>query len=211
VLAVIDELPQHRAASFRLLQRLAHQRIGQAQRFLLCHLAHDREVSLPLAAGPPPTDAAAARTADLCDALQRNQPAEAGRIILTVPLALGMIAFVAVQWNSTHVFNPKWHTQARFHAVQLGLFFIALSGIGLWLIWASGIGPPTAAWLAAAVPFVFWSGEFAALLVNGTDPSPDPAHPNTFPLLGMRVHGNLFFAACMIVFSLLGAGLAITG
>jgi hypothetical protein len=61
------------------------------------------------------------------------------------------------------------------------------------------------------VPFVFWSGELAALPVNGTDPSPDPANPNTLPLLGMRVHGNLFFSACVLVFTLLGAGLAITG
>jgi hypothetical protein len=136
---------------------------------------------------------------------------QAGRIILTIPLAAGMIAFVAFQANTTHVFNPRWHPHARFHAVQLGLFFIALSGIGLWLIWGSAIALPTAAWLAAAVPVVFWGGEFAALLVPGTDPSPDPANPNTFPLLGARVHGNLFFSACMIVFSLLGATLAITG
>lgn len=70
---------------------------------------------------------------------------------------------------------------------------------------------PTAAWLAAAVPIVFWGGEFGALLVPGTDPSPDPANPNTFPLLGAHVHGNLFFSACMMAFSLLGSVLLITG
>lgn len=100
---------------------------------------------------------------------------------------------------------------ARFHAVQLGLFFIVLSGIGLWLIWGSAVGAPTAAWIAAAVPLVFWGGEFAALLVPGTDPSPDPARPNTFPLLGAQVHGNLLFSACMIILSLLGSVLLITG
>jgi hypothetical protein len=55
---------------------------------------------------------------------------EAGQIILTVPLAAGIIAFVAFQTNTTHVFNPKRYPHARFHAVQLGLFFIALSGTG---------------------------------------------------------------------------------
>jgi hypothetical protein len=140
-----------------------------------------------------------------------NDLSQAGRIILTVPLAAGIIAFAAFQWNTTHVFNPKWHPHARFHAVQLGLFFIALSAIGLWLVWGSAISPPTAAWLAAAVPVVFWGGEFAALLVPGTDPSPDPANPNTFPLLGAHVHGNLFFSACMMDFSLLGSVLLIAG
>lgn len=78
-----------------------------------------------------------------------NALSQAGRIVLSVPLALGIIAFVAFRWNTTHVFNAKWHPHARFHAVQLGLFFIALSGIGFWLIWGSAIGLPTAAWLAA--------------------------------------------------------------
>jgi hypothetical protein len=137
--------------------------------------------------------------------------AQAGRIVLSVPLALGIIAFLAFQWNTTHVFNPKWHPHARFHAVQLGLFFIVLSGIGLWQVWSTTIGLPAAAWLAAAVPFVFWGGEFAALLVPGTDPSPDPANPNTFPLFGVHVHGNLFFSATMMAISLLGAALLITG
>lgn len=132
---------------------------------------------------------------------------QAGRIILTSSLALGIVAFIAFQWNATHVFNPKWHSHARFHAVQLGLFFIVLSGIGLWLTWGSDVSVPAAAWLAAAVPLVFWGGEFAALLVPGTDPSPDPANPNTFPLLGRHVHGNLFFSAAMIVLSFLGATL----
>jgi Family of unknown function (DUF6640) len=135
---------------------------------------------------------------------------QAGRIVLSVPLAVGIIAFIAFQWNTSHVFNPKWHPHARFHAVQLGLFFITLSGIGFWLIWGSAINPATAAWLAAAVPVVFWGGEFAALLVPGADPSPDPAKPNTFPLLGARVHGNLFFSACMMIFGLAGAALLIT-
>jgi len=137
--------------------------------------------------------------------------AEAGRIVLTITLVAGMIAFVGFQWNTTHVFNPKWHPHARFHAVQLGLFFITLSSIALWLLWGSGVSVRTAAWLAAAVPFVFWAGEFVALLVPGTDPSPDPDNPNTFPLIGRPVHGNLFFSACMIFLSLLGSVLLITG
>ena len=60
------------------------------------------------------------------------------------------------------------------------------------------------------MPLVFWGGEFAALLVPGTDPNPDPAHPNTFPLLGIHVHGNLYFSAIMMVLSLIGTVLLVT-
>jgi hypothetical protein len=42
VVAVVDELRQHRAAGFGLFQRLSHQVIGQAQRFFLSHLGDHR-------------------------------------------------------------------------------------------------------------------------------------------------------------------------
>jgi hypothetical protein len=42
LLAFVDVLAQHRAASFRLSQRLADQRICMAQRFLLRNPADDR-------------------------------------------------------------------------------------------------------------------------------------------------------------------------
>jgi hypothetical protein len=123
---------------------------------------------------------------------------KAGRIILTVPLAASIIAFVAFQADTTHVFNPKWLPHARFHAVQFGLFFIALSGTGLWLIWGSAIGLSTAAWLAAAGPVVFW-GRVRRLAGPRNRPKPRPGQPqhlpNTFPLLGVHVRGNLFFSA----------------
>jgi len=48
------------------------------------------------------------------------------------------------------------------------------------------------------------------LLVPGTDPNPDPAHPNTFPLLGIHVHDNLYFSAIMMVLSLIGTVLLVT-
>jgi hypothetical protein len=36
-------------------------------------------------------------------------------------------------------------------------------------------------------------------------------NPNTFPCSGSTCTATLFFSACMIVFSLLGSALAITG
>ena len=53
-----------------------------------------------------------------------------------------------------------------------------------------------------------WGGEFFAFAVPGTSASPDIAEPNTFPLLGLEVHGNLLFSGVLIVAGLLGAVLA---
>jgi hypothetical protein len=139
---------------------------------------------------------------------------KADRIILTVPLAAGIIAFVASQANTTHVFNPIWLPHARFHAVQFGLFFIALSGTGLWLIWGSAIGLPTAAWLAAAGPVVFW-GESSPPCWSPeptqapTRPTPTPSQ-HLPPARGPRAR-QLVLLRLMIAFSGLGSALAITG
>ena len=120
-------------------------------------------------------------------------------------LVLGLVGCLGFQWNKTHVFNPAWHPHARFHAVQLCLFFAVLSAGALWMTWWAPLSPGVAAGVAAAVPISFWAGEFVALTVPGTDPSPDPNKPNTFSLMGMTVHGNLFFATVMIIASILGA------
>lgn len=104
---------------------------------------------------------------------------QAGRIVLSVPLALGVIAFAAFQRNATHVFNPKWHPHARFHAVQRGLFFIAVSGTGLWLIWGSSVGLPTAGW-PAPCPRVLGRG-VRGPADPGNRSQPRPCQPQHIP------------------------------
>lgn len=124
------------------------------------------------------------------------------KILLSVVLVGGVAAWIGFQWNDTHVFNPDWHPHARFHAVQLGLLFCGLSLALLGLLWSGFTTFRKSILLAASVPLLFWSGEFVALLVPGTNPSPDLAEPNTFSLLGMDVHGNLFFSGVMILLTL---------
>lgn len=133
-----------------------------------------------------------------------NDVAHAGQVVLSVVLTLGLMACLGFQWNKTNVFNHAWHPHARFHAVQLCLFFAVLSAGALWMTWRAPVSSGVAAGVAAAVPVSFWSGEFVALTVPGTDPSPDPNKPNTFRLIGMTVHGNLFFATGMITSSIAG-------
>jgi hypothetical protein len=134
-----------------------------------------------------------------------NDVAHAGQVVISLALVLGLVASLSFQWNTTHVFNTTWHPHARFHAVQLCLFFAVLSAGAVWMTWWAPVGPGVAAGVAAAVPISFWAGEFVALTVPGTDPSPDPNNPNTFSLMGITVHGNLFFATVMITASIVGA------
>lgn len=127
----------------------------------------------------------------------------AGRLILSLVLVSSSAALIGFQWNDSHVFNPGWHPHARFHAVQLLSFGIAMSSMGLWLLWRRSLEPPIGAAAATTVPIIFWGAEFVALLVPGTSPSPDLNNPNTFQLVGFEVYGNLFFSGVMIALSAL--------
>lgn len=130
------------------------------------------------------------------------------RILLSLVLIGGIAAWIGFQWNDTHVFNSLWHPHARFHAVQLGFVLCGISLLSVWLLWSKFIEPRKAMLLASVMPLLFWGGEFVGLAVPGTHPSPDLLHPNTFNLLGLDIHGNLFFSGLMILLTLLALGLA---
>ena len=65
----------------------------------------------------------------------------AGRLILSLVLVSSAAALIGFQWNDSHVFNPGWHPHARFHAVQLLIFGIAMSSTELWLLWRRSLEP----------------------------------------------------------------------
>lgn len=126
-----------------------------------------------------------------------------GRLLLSLVLLTTIGMVIGFQWNTTHVFNPEWHPHARFHAVQLTGFIVVLSLIGFWLIWRRSAESNISARIAVAIPLIFWSGEFYALLVPGTSPAFDLNNPNTFELAGVSVYGNLFLSGVLIVLSIL--------
>lgn len=129
-----------------------------------------------------------------------------GRLLLSLVLLATIVAeigFTWIGWTGEHVFNPDWHAHARFHAAQLVSFAIAMSIVGLWLVWQHSLESRTAMLAAAAFPVLYWGAEFFAFFVPGTNPSPDLANPNTFLLLGFEVYGNLFFSGAMIALSVL--------
>ena len=126
-----------------------------------------------------------------------------GRLVLSLVLAGTVAAVIGFQWNGSHLFDPDWHPHARLHAAQLTVSVAAMSVVGLWLVWRRSPEPHVGALVVAAAAISIWGSEFLALLVPGTSPSPDPADPNTFRLLGFEVYGNLFFSGVMIALSVL--------
>ena len=60
-----------------------------------------------------------------------------GKFILGFVLLTGAVISTAVDWNTTHLFNPAWHPHARFHDA---LFLLMLDGATL-IVLRAGHGP----------------------------------------------------------------------
>lgn len=126
--------------------------------------------------------------------------ARTGKIILTVALAGTMLGPAVVDFNDSHVFNPAWPPHARYHAVELLAVGMAMSVIGLWLVW--GRSPRLG--VATAVPLVVWGAFFVPLFVPGTSVEEYPGEAGR--LLGIPM--NLVGATAFILLALIGYWLA---
>jgi len=129
------------------------------------------------------------------------------RILLSVVLVSTAVVSVAVDWNTTHLFNPEWHPHARFHdAVMLWL----LSGcciMALWLLWRRTSEPTVAVTVATLIPIIFWSPFFfVTSLMPGTSLQADlkEAVPQ---VAGISIYPNVAVATVSVILALIGYGL----
>ena len=71
------------------------------------------------------------------DKMNRNK---LGKLILSFVLVVGAIVSTAVDWNTTHLFNPAWPPHAHFHDALFLLFLDGMSLVVLWLLWRAEQG-----------------------------------------------------------------------
>src|SRR5262245_14141449 len=119
----------------------------------------------------------------------------AGRVILALTLVGTIVGAIQADWNPSHVFNDRWPSHARFHAVvSLGMVTL-MSLFALWQLWAAA-----AVLLAAAVPIAYWGSFFIALAVPGTGVD-DPPHPVARPA-GVPI--NVWVPIVVVVLAVVG-------
>ena len=100
---------------------------------------------------------------------------QAGRGLLTLANLITAAAPVRADWNDSHVFNQRWPSHARFHAVVALTMTSALASLNLWSLWSGSTDRRTGRLFAAAVPVGYWAPFFLAPLVRGTGLD-DPPH-----------------------------------
>lgn len=131
-----------------------------------------------------------------------HRPKLAGRLLLSFVLIIAIVTMIGFLWfGEEHIFNPAWHPHARFHVAQELFGSVTFAFIDLWLVWRHSLESRIVRLVATAFPALFSAGAIFASFVPGTSASPDLAHPNTFSVFGLSIHGNLFFFGVMVVLS----------
>lgn len=59
-----------------------------------------------------------------------------GRLILSFVAVFTAVTPYLADWNSTHIFNPRWTPHAKFHNAQTMAFAVLLGLLALGYIWS---------------------------------------------------------------------------
>ena len=129
-----------------------------------------------------------------------------GKIIITFVLIVGAIVSVAVDWNSTHLFNPDWHPHAKFHDALMLLLLCGVSALGVWQLWRKSLEPDVAVKIACLIVVAFWLPFFyITWVVPGTSLlATESVSELVLHIGGMNVYPNVLIAGVLLILTTIG-------
>jgi len=131
-----------------------------------------------------------------------------GKLILSFVLVAGAVVATAVDWNTTHLFNPAWHPHARFHDALFLLLLDGMSLVVLWLLWRPSKEPDIGVKVAALFAAAAWTPFF---YIEALIPGTSLLASDDVPVLkvgGMSLAPNLIVAAVLFLLTVIAYWLA---
>lgn len=131
-----------------------------------------------------------------------------GRSIMSFVLVAGAVVSTAVDWNTTHLFNPAWHPHARFHDALFLLMLDTMSLVALWLLWRQSKEPEVGLKVAALFSAAVWTPFF---YIEALIPGTSLLAADNVPVLkvgGMTFAPNLIIAAVLCLLTIIAYWLA---
>ena len=131
-----------------------------------------------------------------------------GKSILSFVLVVGAVVATAVDWNTTHLFNPTWHPHARFHDALFLLLLDGMSLVVLWLLWRQSNEPGLGLKVAAMFSAAAWTPFF---YIEALIPGTSLLAADDVPVLkvgGMTFPPNLIVAAVLFLLTVIAYWLA---
>jgi uncharacterized protein DUF6640 len=131
-----------------------------------------------------------------------------GKSILSFVLVAGAVVATAVDWNTTHLFNPEWHPHARFHDALFLLFLDGMSLVALWLLWRQSKEPDIGLKVAALLSAAAWTPFFyIEALIPGTSLLASDNVP-VVKVTGLSFPPNVIVAGVLFVLTVIAYSLA---
>lgn len=131
-----------------------------------------------------------------------------GKSILSFVLVVGAVVTTAVDWNTTHLFNPAWHPHARFHDALFLLFVDGTSLVALWLLWRQSKEPDIGLKVAALLSAALWTPFFyITTLIPGTSLLAAEDVP-VLRVAGLSFPPNVIVAGVLLLLTVVGYSLA---
>src|SRR3954447_126375 len=134
----------------------------------------------------------------------------AGRVMMTIVLALSTVLSFVLDWSPNHLLNPLWHPHARFHGALLLFLFAGVSVTSIWLLWRKSSEPEIALRAAAFLSLSFWTPLFYITSVLPGSTSWAGAADTDPRLRGSLVTPNLIVAAVFVLITVAGFVLSLS-
>ncbi len=93
-----------------------------------------------------------------------------GRSLLTLSIALSLIAGIVFDWTVSHYVDPDWSAHARFHVLTYHGSLLMIGIAALWCLWGRFREQAWALWSAWFMVLVYWLPFFPSALVASASP-----------------------------------------
>ena len=130
-----------------------------------------------------------------------------GKVVLSLAALYPPVGAVAMDWNETHIYNPRWPGHAKFHNAQTLSLAAECGALTLWQLWRPG--PDSRSRLHWTVLFasLFVASQAPAILFPGAEWA-DPETPHQ-PTRKWGIPINQLTIETAILGPLLGVGYAL--
>jgi hypothetical protein len=127
-----------------------------------------------------------------------------GKSLLTFVLIGGAAMSFKLDWSSNHLFNPLWHSHARYHAAILLFLFAGAAGVGTWQLWRRSREPRVAFAVASLLSLAYWTPFFYVpfLLPQSSYWAGIPGHEPR--IAGAMIYPNLVVVGVFVILTAAG-------
>jgi len=120
-----------------------------------------------------------------------------GKLLVSGVATFTAVGGFLVDYNATHIFNPKWPPHAKFHDAQTISLGALLGSLSLWALWGAALDQRARLQAAVILASLYWISQATSLLFPNVA-LVDPEFEAKVPKLFGRPAGQPVLDACLL-------------